>query len=777
MEQGLPELATLASDHGLTVTSGAWLLASPGLPELTQRLAELALGARPQQRAHVVGWLDGQARTYNPAPAPGLDAVVDAAIARPGEAQRSADGWSAVLLCSPQRLAEGSGLVLIERTDRAAALAQWAQSLREHVDAALDLLRLRSEVTRLRQREKLQRALFAIADVAGSQQDMSAMLRTLHGIVAELIYADNCYIALYDEARDSIRFLYFVDTNDQRWQEPDAVESMESIRNSLTWYLIRDAKPLRGPSERLHEQVSGPLQVIGPHSADWLGVPMLQDGRVRGACVVQSYREGNRYTQTDQALLAFVGGHILTALDRKQAQADLAQRTRELSEQIAQRQEVQRQLEHEVLHDPLTGLPNRAYLREQVVRALARAQREPDYRFAVLVMDLDRFKVVNDSAGHPVGDALLVEVAHRFGQCMRAPDMLARLGGDEFAILLEHVDSSEGAVRLAQRLVASLDAPLHAAGKELFTSVSLGIVLSHRRYQDADEMLRDAEIAMYRAKGNDRQRFELFDELQHEQALELLDLESALRRAIVQREFEPYFQPIVRLDDGEVVGYEALLRWNRPQRGVLLPGAFLRVAEVSGLLENIDWLMFEHTCALIPQLVQGHQYVNINFSPRHFRNDHVDERLLTLLRSHGVTPAQVRIEVTEGTLMDNPERVGQTIDRLHQAGVYTALDDFGTGYSSLGYLHRFRLHTVKIDRSFVSDLMPGVTSPASAVAEAILTLSRSLGLEVVAEGIETQAQCEALKVLGCRLGQGYLFARPQPAQVIMREERRIAGAW
>lgn len=265
---------------------------------------------------------------------------------------------------------------------------------------------------------------------------------------------------------------------------------------------------------------------------------------------------------------------------------------------------------------------------------------------------------------------------------------------------------------------------------------------------------------MYRAKAGGRHRIEVFDEQLHEQALQLLEVESDLRRAITRQEFEPYFQPIVRLVDGAIVGYEALIRWNHPERGVLAPGAFLHVADASGSMEAIDWQMFDRTLDCIPTLLQPGQYVNLNFSPRHFRSQELDERFLQLVDSKGVDPSQVRIEVTEGALLENPEQIGQVFNRLRDHGVLIALDDFGTGYSSLSYLHRFKLHTVKIDRSFISDLQIEEEGGSTAVVRAILALSRAQRLEVVAEGIETEAQRRALLVLGCELGQGYFFAKP-----------------
>ncbi|WP_133478582.1 bifunctional diguanylate cyclase/phosphodiesterase [Cognatilysobacter segetis] len=844
------------------------------------------------------------------------------------------------------------------------------QQLRAHCDllapiarAVFEKNRLTESMRALERSEQLQSALFQIADMASSEMDLEDMLRELHAIVGRFMYAENFYIALYDEQKDAIRFIYLVDTEDDIVRPPNEFIPMSVMDRGLTWYVIRDKRPLMGSMEQIREQISGPMRDIGADSLDWMGVPIMVGTTVRGVLVVQSYVERPRFTQADQALLTYVGSHILTALDRKLQQEELerrveertqaltleiqerqrsvriqetlyriaelshtatnldefyaavhrivgefldarnfyiallsddgstvhfpyfvdqsgnraesrpvgrgiseyamrqgkpllldmtdpdtlqhirelqqrgelraigkesvawlgvplvlgdrvmgllavqsytagvgysardrelltfisyqianglerqraaaelknayldleqrvAERTVELSEQIEVREQIEQRLKHEVLHDSLTGLPNRAYLRDQLVRALAHRERDPHYRFAVLFMDLDRFKVINDSVGHLVGDALLKEVARRFARCVRGGrDMVARLGGDEFAILME-VDSPESAMRMGHRVIEALKEPVRVESKELFTGVSVGITLSSPHYTSPEDLLRDADIAMYRAKAGGRHRIEVFDEQLHEQALQLLEVESDLRRAITRQEFEPYFQPIVRLVDGAVVGYEALIRWNHPERGVLAPGAFLHVADASGSMEAIDWQMFDRALDCIPGLLQPGQYVNLNFSPRHFRSQELDERFLRLVADKGVDPSQVRIEVTEGALLENPEQIGQVFNRLRENGVLIALDDFGTGYSSLSYLHRFKLHTVKIDRSFISDLQIEEEGGSTAVVRAILALSRAQRLEVVAEGIETEAQRRALMTLGCELGQGYYFAKP-----------------
>ena len=300
--------------------------------------------------------------------------------------------------------------------------------------------------------------------------------------------------------------------------------------------------------------------------------------------------------------------------------------------------------------------------------------------------------------------------------------------------------------------------------RDLQASVSIGIAISHPRYQTIDEVLHDADVALYRAKATGRQRFVLFDERQQKAAMNVLELELELRHALHAGEFVPYFQPIVRLDNGDTVGYEALIRWQHPARGVLGPGEFLPVAEESGLIEAIDWHMYRLACtAGAPLVRRAAAIVSINISPRHFQYEDFDQRLLDLLRETGFAPAQLRIEVTEGTLLGDPDAAARILQRLQDAGVGTALDDFGTGYSSLSYVHRFPLKSIKIDRSFIRDLGQADARRSLAIIEAVQGLARSLSLNVVAEGVETEAQRQALLAVGCAYAQGFLFGRPQPA--------------
>ena len=838
----------------------------------------------------------------------------------------------------------------------------------QHLRRALEWSDLQHSHRQLERSEALQRALFAISDLAGSERDMPDMLRGIHAIVSTLMYAENFFIVLYNAEQDTIRFLYFVDVESPAVFEVGQDLPLNTIENTLTWYVIRDGSARMGDTEELLAQVSGPVALIGSDSYDWLGVPMLRDGRPRGALVVQSYRQDIGFSDEDLTLLQFVGSHILTAVERKQTKDDLEQRvhlrTLELAEanrglqleiierqraehlqvalfqiaelatadidqsefyrrvhaavgellnaenffiallsddgqrltfpysvdevmappeerplarglseyvlrcgtalwadnadieelvrqgevasgrsgapamswlgvplivgdeviglvtvqsysplivygpadqellsfvasqvanslvrrrsaeslrrayeqlehrveertlalrkEINERERIQDQLRHQVMHDSLTGLPNRGYLRDRIDRVLNSIRHEPLRRCALLYLDVDRFKIINDSLGHLAGDEVLKEVAMRLASCVRHPDLVARLAGDEFAILLEEVEIPSVAMTVAQRVLDALGAPMLVAGKELQPTASVGIAIGDAHYLAADELLRDADIALYRAKELGRKRFEMFDETLAKNVVDVLALEVELRQALQHDQFEPYFQPICRLDGGEVVGYEELIRWNHPSQGLLRPADFMKIAEDSGLIETIDWRMFELSCRQLVRHGRDDTFMTLNVSALHLRHADFDVRLIQLLERTGLPPTRLIFEVTEGALLDNPERVRATLDRLRMAGVGAALDDFGTGYSSLSYLHSLPLRMLKIDRAFVHELDKDQNSSSTTVVAAILALARALNIQVIAEGIETETQRDVLLAMGCEMGQGYLLGYPAP---------------
>ena len=632
---------------------------------------------------------------------------------------------------------------------------------------------LQAEVFERKRMQDIQRALFRIAELSMTSDSLGGFYAEAHDIVSELLYARNFYIATLSDDGSMLEFPYSVD-------ERDPERKARKLAGGLTEYVLQTGKALLADRERIAAlEAEGKVRSYGAQAYCWLGVPLMREDRVVGVIAVQSYSPDVMFSVRDQDLLTFVAFHIGSSLARKQAQDRLVQahanleqrvseRTRELAEanaelveQIGERMRVERKLIHQTMHDALTGLPNRLQLLERLARAIGHAQEHPDTCFAVLFMDLDRFKLVNDSVGHAVGDELLVEAGRRIVGSVRGNDVVARLGGDEFAILAEGLDGPGMAEELGRRVLSALNAPVWVAGRELFPSASIGIALWHPRYRSGEEMLRDADAAMYRAKGDGRDRCAMFDEQMHREATRSLDMETDMRRAIQAERFVPYYQPIVRMDTGEPVGHEALLRWNHEQTGLLVPGEFLDVGEDTGLIEQIDWLLY----ARVIEDVSRHPlpgYVAINVSPRHFRAPDFATRLLALLDGAGVAPARVRVEITEVALLDDAPRTLESLALLRRHGVLAQLDDFGTGFSALSYLHRFPIASLKIDRSFVAGLDGDACTESVAVIRAIVALATSLGIELIAEGVETRQQRDRLIELGCTYAQGFLFSPPVP---------------
>ncbi|MCA3748003.1 MAG: EAL domain-containing protein, partial [Rubrobacter sp.] len=428
---------------------------------------------------------------------------------------------------------------------------------------------------------------------------------------------------------------------------------------------------------------------------------------------------------------------------------------------ITGQKNLEARLVHLAFHDPLTGLPNRALFMDRLEHALARAGRSGDV-LAVLFIDLDNFKFVNDSLGHEAGDRLLVAVARRLSGATRPGDTVARLGGDEFTVLLEDIPDRDEASRVAERVAEVLREPFRVVGRELFVSASVGISVSAAGSGSVEELMRGADLAMYEAKREGKDRYRVFDFGMSRTAHDRLRLENDLRRALERDELRLYYQPVVRLGDGRVVGFEALLRWEHPDRGVILPDRFIPVAEETGMIVGIGRLVLEVACSQAaawrrhdPSLV-----VSVNISARQLRSPAFVGEVERILREAGLDPGGLVLEVTESAAMDEPGEAAEALRRLRERGVRLALDDFGTGYSSLSYLRRLPVSFLKIDRSFVEGL--GGEADSGVLVGGVIALSRELGFEPVAEGVETPGQLERLLELGCELGQGYYFASPMP---------------
>ncbi len=438
---------------------------------------------------------------------------------------------------------------------------------------------------------------------------------------------------------------------------------------------------------------------------------------------------------------------------------------------ITERKVLEDQLTHQALHDPLTGLANRALFRDRVEHALVRSRRLRR-SVAVMFLDLDNFKTINDSLGHTEGDDLLTTVAERLQNCLRTDDTAARLGGDEFAVLLEESVRIKEAVRVAKRILAAFDKPVWLKGKEAFVSLSIGIAVSASEEEstdNADILLRNADAAMYMAKSRGKGRYEVFEPSMYEAALSRLELEADLRHAVEREELELRYQPIVNFKTGRIVGTEALIRWHHPERGLILPDKFIPLAEETGLISAIGTWVLERACQqcylwhkMFPQCAP--LSMTVNLSGRQLQQAGLADIIAEALRKSGLAPPRLVLEITESVMMQDTEATLGKLRELKALGVRLAMDDFGTGYSSLSYLQRFPIDMLKIDRSFIDVINNG--SEESALVQAIITLGQTLRLQIVAEGIEVYEQMEALQGLGCEIGQGYHFARPLTADEI-----------
>ncbi|MCC5653313.1 EAL domain-containing protein [Nostoc sp. XA013] len=442
--------------------------------------------------------------------------------------------------------------------------------------------------------------------------------------------------------------------------------------------------------------------------------------------------------------------------------AELLKSNMLLKQDIKERHSAQARLVNIAFHDTLTGLPNRMQFMERLKQTAERAKSYGNL-FAVLFLDLDRFKVVNDSLGHTIGDQLLVALAHRLQTGLRSGDILARLGGDEFAILLEEIQGIKDVIDIAERLQQQLAIPFHLSGHKVFSTVSIGIALSTTRDDQVENLLRDADTAMYRAKALGKAGYKIFDTAMYAQATELMQLEIDLQHAIEHQEFIIYYQPIILLETYKVIGFEALIRWQHPQQGFVSPDKFIPIAEETGLIVPIGYWVMREACRQLRTWQEKFPInppltISVNISTKQFLQPDLIAQIRQILQETGVEGRSLKLEITESAIMENTESATAMLLHLQQMNVQLHLDDFGTGYSSLSYLHRFPTNALKIDRSFVMNI--GVNGENLEIVQAIITLAHSLNLDVVAEGVETVEQLAQLSLYKCKYAQGYFFSKP-----------------
>lgn len=522
-------------------------------------------------------------------------------------------------------------------------------------------------------------------------------------------------------------------------------------------------------SPRWKEMLGQREAEIGSHPSEWFRRTHPED-RDRLSMEIVSHLEGMSGHLESEHRIVHKDGRYRWMLCRGLAVRDEFGRAIRLAgslTDITRHKAMEEQLIHDAFHDLLTGLPNRALFMDRLTRVVERAKRHTDHSFAVLFLDLDRFKVVNDSLGHTVGDELLVGIARRLSATLRPEDTVARLGGDEFAVLLEDIGGVSDATRVAGRIGDELQRPFGLGQQEVFTTASIGIAASATGYDRPEEVLRDADTALYRAKAQGRARYEVFDRTMHVRAVARLQTETDLRRAVERGEFVLYYQPIISVPGGDLAGFEALVRWNHPTRGRVGPAEFISVAEETGLIVPLGNWVLREACR------QGREWrerlgprtalpISVNLSPRQLAQTDLVERVREVLVETGLEGNRLRLEITETVIMENAEAAAAMLARLKELGVRVSVDDFGIGYSCLSLLHRLPIDTLKIDRSFVS--LIGPKGEADATVRTIVALAQNLGMEVIAEGVETREQLSSLRELRCGYAQGYLISEPLDAE-------------
>ena len=595
------------------------------------------------------------------------------------------------------------------------------------------------DITERKRAEKVQSAIYRIADAATRAQSLPELLESVHSTIGELMDARNFFVALKDGEGVNFTFPYFRD-------EADEHRLLVPIKDSLSGHVIAGGVPVLLNEAEMRALEAGGGRRVGPVAVSWIGVPLTIRDSSFGILVIQSYREDVRYTEADRDLLSYVSRHIAEAIDRQRKDD---------------------KIEHIAFHDGLTGLPNRLLFEDRLTTALRQSERR-HAPLCVLFVDLDRFKVINDSLGHPTGDEVLRETAKRLAESLRDGDSLARRGGDEFLVLLPDTPP-QGAAQVAQHLIDAVRAPMHCGGHDLTISASCGIAVYPENGADTEALLKASDIAMYRAKEAGRDGYRLFNPAMNAAAQRRLTVETKLRRSIVNGQIGPQFQPILDAVTGRVVGAEALLRWSPLATGTMPPKEFIHVAEQSGLIVTLGAFVLREALRHAKTWPISHgapMRLSINIAARQVQDPECVKLILDALREEVFPTDRLQLELSESTQLTEDASAVDRLRALKAEGVSIAIDDFGVGYSSLSRLRHLPFDTLKIDGTFIHDIGE---RGGGAVAGAVISLGQNLGLDVIAEGVETEAQKTQLLSRGCSLMQGFLFAAAMPSGVL--------GAW
>jgi diguanylate cyclase (GGDEF)-like protein len=645
---------------------------------------------------------------------------------------------------------------------------------------------LQEEISERQKIESLQQALFEISELSASiDSDMSVFYSAIHDTLSRLIGAPNCYVAILDNQASSLTFPYFKDELNTR-AEP------RPLGLGLTEYVIRHGRAALIDSSRVnqltqdHELEQKVATAMIASNNSWLGAPLVIDGDISGVIAVQSYGGSQKYSLKDLEFLRFVSHHIAVALGRKRSREAIQtynqqltekvrERTEELNQtnvylqkQIEQRKQIQLKLEHDAHHDALTGLANRVLFNNRLELALANKMRYAHNNFAVVFIDLDRFKQINDSLGHHAGDSFLKEVARRIISCIRGHDLLARLGGDEFVVLFDNFELAKDIEEISSRIINAIAEPFVIEKKEVYSGASIGIAYIESGYQTADEILRDADAAMYRAKNAGRGCHVIFDKTMREKLLEELEIEAEFRQMLKAEAFECYSQPAFNLSSGERIYEECYIKWEHSSLGKIKREQYWQIAEQSGLTVEMDKFMLGKACHVLHKWAQSeteqtNYRLAINLSIHHLTQTSLASQLVEQIKDAGVDPKKLVIEFDENDLNRLSQFMLPAIKVLKRAGITLVLDNFGSGLASLSYLYSYPFDYVKVDHRFVK------TIPRSErnlkLVQSVLSISSHLKFKLIAEGIETDEQYQALVGVGCEFGQGKFLHHAAPLKM------------
>lgn len=636
---------------------------------------------------------------------------------------------------------------------------------------------LQEEILERQKIESLQTALFEISELSASlEDDIPRFYSKLHDILARLISAPNCFVAVLNKDKDKLNFPYFSD------QLYDSVEE-RPLGLGLTEYIIRRGEAsLIDNSKILALVEEGEVDVSVAQSMmeqnnSWLGSPLVIDGEVQGVIGVQTYGKLEDYDQKDLEILRFVSHHIAVAMERRRSAEALKEynlqltnkvqeRTEELNKtneylkrQIEQRKEIELKLIHDAHHDALTDLPNRVMFNSRLELAIANKKRHPENQFAVLFIDLDRFKVINDTLGHHAGDEFLVEVSQRIALCKRGHDLLARLGGDEFVILLDNFEDIKAVEEVASRVINSVSMPFSLNGKEMFSGASLGIAHLDSSYMSADEVLRDADAAMYQAKSLGRGRYVTFDKSMREKLLEDIHLEAEFRKTLKNKGFDCVLQPVVKLDDESVLYFECTLQWHNETFGKINREQFWQIAEQCGMTLELNQFLLDGAIGLLSQWQRDPQYtdhrIGVSLSVEHLMQRDLVNELIAHVKGSVFDASKLLLEFSESALSNRSQFISPAIKKLKRHGFGLILDNFGSGAASLNYLFSYPFEFIKIDERFIQSFTRSEKNLR--FIESVILVAEKIGLLVIAEGISSKSKLEGLKRIGCKYGQGELL--------------------